>query len=787
MPVFAQQPAFSRGEISPRLWSRADISHYALALKECTNFTVMRQGGLTRRTGTQFINEVKNSSQRVRLIDFVFSTQQAYVLEFGHLYMRVYASGGIVTSGGSPVEIATPYTQEEIFDLHYVQSADVLYIAHPQHFPQKISRTSDTSWSITDVVFKDGPYLDTNDTATTLTPASTGLLGIVHVDALEASGTQEIGAAGVCSGYTIQVSTQSIDDAPCEWTFEGFNGSAWIGLDTQSSQTGWSRGETRFYELNNKVSFQKYRVVWSGNNGAEGTVFAIALTQSGETQTPFNLTASSTTGINNDTGFQPSDVGRPIRLLGGDGRWRWAQIVSWVSSTVVTVRLFGFALPNVNPVASWRLGAFSTYSGFPGRVGFYQERLVWARTSTQPQTVWFSKTSILDDYGTSQPVLADDGLSFTILSESVNEIKWVKEGSDLLIGTSAGIRSLGPSDNSNAFAPDNVLQRRHVNYGSSDMQPVEVGQVTLYVDRFRKGVREAMYSFENDSIVAPEVTVLSEHIFGRGISDLAYQASPVSVLWLVLDTGELAGITYEREQEMFATHVHRLGGRFGADDFGHVESVAAIPGDNGDELWLIVKRTINGQTRRYVERLSEAFDGDLPRAFFVDCGLTYDGAPTSTFSGLGHLEGEEVAILGDGAVFPSRTVVGGQVSLQDGEKVSKASIGLPYHSQIHTLDPGVSRGDGSGLGRRKKITKVMVDLYETGQLMGRTAGSAKAETIVLRSTSDLMDEPVPLTSGWKTFRPDGGWGEAPGEVVLFVDLPVPASIRSVTPVIEPEP
>lgn len=174
MPIFPIQASFSRGEISPRLWARADISHYPLALKECTNFTVMRQGGLTRRPGTRFINEVKDSSRKTRLIPFIFSTEQAYVLEFGHLYMRVYALGGIVTSGGVPVEIVTPYTEAQIFDIHYVQSADVLYVAHKAHAPRKISRTSDTTWTIEPVTFNDGPYLEVNSSDTTLLPSGRG-------------------------------------------------------------------------------------------------------------------------------------------------------------------------------------------------------------------------------------------------------------------------------------------------------------------------------------------------------------------------------------------------------------------------------------------------------------------------------------------------------------------------------------------------------------------------------------------------------------------------------------
>jgi len=312
MPVFALQPAFSRGEISPRLWARADISHYALALKECTNFTVMRQGGLTRRTGTEFINEVKNSSQRVRLIDFVFSTEQAYVLEFGHLYMRVYANGGVVVSGGTPVEIATPYTEDQIFDLHYVQSADVLFVAHPAHAPRKISRTSDTDWTIETFAFKDGPYLELNDTATTLTPSDYGSLTPRMTSNTTPSGTvistgsepdaydafDKDASTGVSwdvapsgfIGYRLASGSaivdhywltapngDEVDRMPVNWVVEGSNnGSTWIPLDSRQGEGGWTGGETRFYEFANKTAFSYYRLSWTGLNGADPTVETVA-------------------------------------------------------------------------------------------------------------------------------------------------------------------------------------------------------------------------------------------------------------------------------------------------------------------------------------------------------------------------------------------------------------------------------------------------------------------------------------------------------------------------------
>src|SRR5690606_23448798 len=193
-----------------------------------------------------------------------------------------------------------------------------------------------------------------------------------------------------------------------------------------------------------ETTYEYHRFRWKAVNGSDSgnsRFGEIGFNRRAENQTPFNLTASSTAGINGGQGFLSTDVGRSIRLMGSDGKWRWAEIVSRTSSTVVQIRLHGHALPDLSPIANWQMGAFSDQTGWPARVGFYQERLVWARTDQQPQTVWMSKAGELEDYGTSQPILPDDGLTLTILSDSVNEIKWIKEGTNLLIGTSAGIRS----------------------------------------------------------------------------------------------------------------------------------------------------------------------------------------------------------------------------------------------------------------------------------------------------------------------------------------------------------
>ena len=179
--------SFSAGELSPKLDGRVDLQKYTQACKKLENMVVHPQGGATRRPGTKYVNEVKNSAHNVRLIPFEFNTEQAYILEFGDQYFRIHKDGGTIESGGSPVEVTTPYLHTELSDLTFTQTGDNLFIAHQNHHPKKITRSSHTSWSILDVAFERGPMLDPNTTTKTLT--ANGRTGSVTVTAGNVGGT----------------------------------------------------------------------------------------------------------------------------------------------------------------------------------------------------------------------------------------------------------------------------------------------------------------------------------------------------------------------------------------------------------------------------------------------------------------------------------------------------------------------------------------------------------------------------------------------------------------------
>jgi len=657
---------FTAGELSPQLEGRVDFTKYFNGVSEFLNFTAKPHGGAVRRSGFRHVAAVKTSAKAARLIPFEFSTEQAYIIEAGHLYMRFYRDEGQIVSG-TPVEIATPYDEANLFAIQFAQSADVLYLVHPGHAPRKLSRSSHTSWSLDTIDFVDGPYFDQNTTATTLQPsAATG------------------------SGITI--------------------------------------------------------------------------------------TASATTGINGGDGFKTTDVGRLITIKHGS-TWGYAKVTGFTDTTHVSADVkadFGAATAQ----AAWRLGLWSDTTGWPGTVTFYEQRLIFAGATDTPQRIDGSK---IGDFETFTPgVEDDDPISYTLAASEVNAIRWINAGQVLLIGTVGGEWVMNATTTGDPLSPTNVNVRRQTTYGSAQIRPVRIGNAVLFVQRAGRKLRELVYQFENDAYVAPDLTLLAEHVTQGGITDMTYQQEPDSVLWCVRADGVLLGLTYDRPQDVVGWHRHIVGGMFGAGSAA-VESVAAIPNSVGtaDELWVVVKRTVNGATVRYVEFMEDAFDDGVVQedAFFVDSGLTYSGTATTMISGLDHLEGETVQILANGAVAPDRMVTSGAITLPDA--ATKVHAGLGYASRIKTMRVEAGADDGTAQGKKKRIHRATVRLYRTlGLKIGTETGAL--DTLPFRTGADPMDSPPPLFSGDKRVTLRGGWNTE-GRVVIEQTQPLPMHVVSLMP------
>ena len=434
-----------------------------------------------------------------------------------------------------------------------------------------------------------------------------------------------------------------------------------------------------------------------------------------------------------------------------------------------------FATPTItgSPSPALNTGA----DNYPSVVTFFEQRLVYGATNNNPQTLWFSKNGDYNNFtaGTG----ADDALIYTIASNQVNAIRYLSATRVLTIGTTGGEYVLTATSDG-PITPTTTLIRKYSNYGSAAIEPVQVADVTLFVQRGGRKVREFRYVGDINvaAYQAPDITIVAEHITAGGLSAFAYQQEPDGVIWAVRADGSLIGVTYRREEEVVAWHKHVIGGEF---DGGQaiVESIATLPSDTGeDELYMIVKRTINGVTKRYVE-LMRPFDfgGVTTGAFFVDSGLRYEGPATGTLKALYHLEGETVTVLANGASHPDRVVADGGVSMAF--NATTAAIGYGYTSSMQTMRIEAGSADGTSQGKPKRIHAITLRLHET---VGIEVGNSASENdrIFFRDSSMAMDQAVPLFTGDKDIEFPGGYDED-DRLYIRQTQPLPMSVLALFP------
>jgi hypothetical protein len=457
-------------------------------------------------------------------------------------------------------------------------------------------------------------------------------------------------------------------------------------------------------------------------------------------------------------------------------------ITAYTSATVVTATIT--VSPNAATAsATWRLGVFSVTTGYPGCVMFYEDRLFFAGCTNYPQRV---DGSNIGDYETFSPTdstgtVADThSIAVTLNASDVNVIRWmVDDEKGLLIGTVGGEWILRPSTLQEAMSPTNITAKRSTTFGTANIQARRTGKAAVYVQRSGRKIRELAYVYEVDGFRSPDLTVLAEHVTKGGIVEFDYQQEPHSVIWFVRSDGVLVGLTYERDQDVVGWHRQIIGGAFGSGD-AIVESVASIPTPDGtaDETWLIVKRTIDGRTTRYIEYITPNFDADdTTTAHFVDCGLEYDGTPATTISGLWHLEGQTVQILTDGATHPDRTVTDGAITLV--RSASLVHVGLQYQSSAKTLRIEAGAADGTAQGKTKRIHRVTVRLYKTlGLQYGADENSL--DTLPFRTSATALGTPPAMFNGDKSVNWNSYY-DTLGQMYFRQDQPLPFTLLGVFP------
>tara|TARA_R110000796_G_scaffold9338_1_gene31934 strand:+ start:1068 stop:3143 length:2076 start_codon:yes stop_codon:yes gene_type:complete len=501
---------------------------------------------------------------------------------------------------------------------------------------------------------------------------------------------------------------------------------------------------------------------------------------SATTGTGVTVTASAVAGINNGSGFLVTDIGRLIRFEDGASHYTYLKITARADTTHVTADFIGPAASATTARTSWRLGAFSATTGYPSVVTFFEQRLVWAATTNRPQSMFFSVSADYENHAPTNndgDVLDDSGFVYTIATDQVNTIRWMRAGKVLSVGTAGGEFIVSQGDQNSPLSPTNTRVVRQTTFGSAAVTPPQVGNSVLFLQRANRKIREYVYQFESDAYTAPDLSILSEHITEGGVVDMAYQQEPNSIVWLVRSDGVLVGMTYERSQDVVGWHRHIIGG---VD--AKIESVSVIPNTTGsrDDLWAIIQRTINGQSVRYIEFMTTGMPEvsvNTIDATYLDSMLSYDGSPSSQIFGLSHLEGQTVSVLANGAAHPDRVVSSGSITLNDDYSV--AHIGLPYTSTLQTMRIEAGAKDGTAQGKKKRIARITYRLYDTlGLKHGPSAD--RLDIIPFRSSADDMDEAPALFTGDKEVEFPRNW-DKDGYIFLVQDQPLPFTVLAIMP------
>lgn len=725
--------AFNGGELSPFLDGRVDYEKYASGAKEMVNWIPTVYGPMTRRPGTHFVYDL--GTDKPLFLPFVFNETQSYVMCFTDYKLRLFTNDGIMTEQDDDTtvfELTTPYGVDDLPNIKTAQSGDVVYVAHPSYPVYKISRTDTNTFTIAEVTFVDGPFLDDN-TDSDSTIAVTGSANTVGTSVTLTSSEDLFTEDSVGRLVKIAYYPEASMD-----TWEA------TSHDFAGNYITYSSGDYLTYEDN------VYEVT-----GYDSTNASSLPTYTG-TWSPLHTSGTE------------SDGRLKLKFVGTS--YGYVKITAYTSATEVTatiVRALPIGYVTTGGTVStdyWALGAFSEESGYPYSVIFHQQRLVFGGTANNPQSIFGSTLDDIENFERTTDEDDSESYFFTLAATKRNLICWMKSANNKLYVGTIGSEFI-VSSSSSAITPTDVSVTPTSTYGSKrTCDAIASNGFILFPQVGGKKLRQMTYDYNTDRYYAVDLNKVSEHLTYDGIDQMTEQNEPYQLIWVLVD-GMLRCLTYETEEKVFAWHRHDLSG--GVDGDGEVVTICSIPNDSLDRLWLCVVR--NGEY--YVEYLEEYFHrtDDLTDAWFVDSGLEYSGDATTTISGLDHLIGYTVAILADGHVNPEKVVdSNGEITLD--YEAEHVIVGLPYTSyyQSMRLEGGSQSQVGQGKSKRIVNTILRMDAAGAGTYYGLGAlelGEAEIspnltdlELVLTRTTQDTMNEPPDLIFGDTAKMPGvGGW------------------------------
>lgn len=753
--------------MSPEMFGRIDDVKYQTGAATMKNFTATPQGPAENRAGFAFVREVKDSTKRTRLIPFTYSTTQTMVIELSPGYIRFHTQGGTLLSGGVPYEIANPYAEADIFDIHYVQSADVMTLVHPNYAPRELRRLGATNWTLTTINFGSPIAAPTGVTATRYIPASSS----TNADTYETM-------SYVVTAITADEIGESVSSSVASVTNNIF------------------------------VTGATNTISWSAVTGASRY--------------------------------------RVYKLLGG--------LYGYIGSTTGTSIVDNNIAPDLSVTPPIYDNEFVSTGNYPGAVSYFEQRRCFAGTINEPQKIWMTKSGTESNLSYGLPIRDDDRIEFRVAAREANTIRHIVPLTQLLLLTGSAEWRVS-SLNSDEITPTTISVRPQSYIGASNVQPVIINNALVYCGARGGHVRELGYNWQASGFITNDLSIRSAHLFDNyEISDMAFAKAPIQMVWFVSTSGMLLGLTYTPEQQVGAWHKHDTDGVF--------ESCTVVAEGNEDRLYVVVKRTINGQTKRYVERMASRHFDSIEGAFFVDSGATYDGTNTSattvtvsggttwgpsdvltitastaiftypgtgdvndaivltdsagkkyrltirsttsttvatarvdvtlptalrntattrysfarnTISGLTWLEGKTVSILADGAVQPQKVVTSGAITIDRASSI--IHIGLPYESDLQSLPLAMGIDNGMGQGRYKNVNKAWLRVFQSsGIFIGPDADHLVEAK---QRTTEPYGSPPALKTEEIQIMLTPSWLDS-GQVFVRQSDPLPLSIVGMT-------
>lgn len=769
MPQITQR-SFTSGEIAPALQSRADLTKYATGLNLCENFFVRAQGGVYSRPGFKFIGELDDSSRKGRLIPFSFNTEQTYMLVFEHLKVRVIKDGGFVLDGEGPdiFELATPYTEEQLPRLGFAQNADVMTIVHPDHDPRNLNRMADDDWSLTVISYAptvDSPTFSAGSVNRAITGVTQSNPAVVTAVGHGFVTDNLISINGI-NGMTELNGRSFIITALTTDTFE-LNGedstghTAYVDGGTASRQNGATTIGEGFGDFEKTYTYVVTAVDAEGSESLASAEVSIT-TGSLATTAGVRLTWDTVPEAEYYRVYKDPSVG--------------TGIYGWIGDSNNN----SFDDYNIAPITSdappQDRQPFNGEGNKPSTVTYYQQRQVFANTFNEPQATFTTQTNKFDSLRVSNPARDDDAVTFTIAARQVNEIRHLLPLDSLILLTS-GAEWIMTEGQDRVLTPATVGVRIQSYNGCSIIPPVVINSTALYLQEKGARLRDLGYEFSSDKYTGNDLSLMSEHLFeDKQIVSMAYADEPYSIVWCVRDDGVLLGLTYQREHQVWGWHQHSTQGEF--------EYVATVAEDDRDAVYAIVKRTINGVTKRYVERLEAREQITAADCFYLDSGLTYKGDPATVISGLDHLEGETVSILTDGYTVPDQVVSGGQITLV--RAASTVHVGLSYLPVIQTLDIDTPSPQQSLKAQSVSVSKVTIEVQGSrGGWVGPRKDDDSAplmSEIKPRFDADGYD-PIALKTYKQEVYIQPQWAKG-GGLRIEQRAPLPMAILSVIPQVD---